>query len=264
MHAVTTLLIIDNHESIRQALAQRLNRVPGIQVVGTAGDGAAGLAQARAACPDVVLLEPKLPDGQGLDVLRAIRAEQPGARVIVLTSYLDDFERRVALKAGAERYLLKDIDSEKLADVILCRRSFAMKLPRLTDIMSREPAIVGPNDTLRVAIDRMRTRNCRRLPVVDGDRLVGIVSDRDVRLALNSPFIMRERREDEALLDRVLVAECMTPNPVCLTADTPVVEAARLMRDRKFGGLPVVEGERLIGIVTETDLLDCFIKLCSE
>ncbi|HLF26162.1 MAG TPA: response regulator transcription factor [Anaerolineae bacterium] len=116
-----TLLIIDHHESIRRALAQRLSRVPGIQVAGVAGSSEEGIAQARTVHPDVVLLELKLHDGRGLDVLRAIRAENPAIRVIILTSYLDDFERQVALKAGAEQYLLKDIDSKRLSSVILGR-----------------------------------------------------------------------------------------------------------------------------------------------
>jgi len=124
---VVTLFIIDHHEPIRQALAQRLSRVDGIEVLGAAGDSQEGIAQSRALHPDVVLLEPKLPDGQGLHVLRAIRADSPSTRVIILTSYVDDLEQQAALKAGAERYLLKDIDSEKLAEVILGRNPDEME-----------------------------------------------------------------------------------------------------------------------------------------
>ena len=121
--AVTTLFIIDDRESVRQALAQRLSRVPGIQVLGTAGASQDALAQVRDTHPDVVLIELKLADGLGLDTLRAIRADNPSTRVIVLTSYADDFERQVALKLGAERYLLKDINSQVLADAILDRNA---------------------------------------------------------------------------------------------------------------------------------------------
>jgi len=138
-----------------------------------------------------------------------------------------------------------------------------VNLPRLSDIMTPHPVTVQSSDPLRRAIERMHACHCRRLPVVDEGKLVGIVSDRDVRLALNSPFILRARREDQELLDRVLIAECMTPDPVYLAPDTSVIEAARLMHDRKFGGVPVVEGDRLVGIVTETDVLECFINLFS-
>lgn len=97
----------------------RLSRVPGINVVGMAGDSRQGIAQVRTLRPDVVLLEPKSNDGRGMEALRTIRAESPSVRVIALTSYLDDFERQVALNAGAEDYLLKDIDSNRLAEAIL-------------------------------------------------------------------------------------------------------------------------------------------------
>jgi DNA-binding NarL/FixJ family response regulator len=121
--AVTTLFIIDDRESVRQALVQRLSRVPGIQVLGTAGTSQDAIAQARDTHPEVVLIELKLSDGLGLDTLRAIRADNPSTRVIVLTSYADDFERHLALKLGAERYLLKDINSQVLADAILGRNA---------------------------------------------------------------------------------------------------------------------------------------------
>jgi acetoin utilization protein AcuB len=136
-----------------------------------------------------------------------------------------------------------------------------MNVPRLADIMTRDPVCVQSYDTLRMAIDRMRDHHCRRLPVVDNGRLVGIISDRDARLALNSPFIMRERNQDQELLDRVVVAECMTADPVTLPSDASVLEAARLMHDRKFGGIPVVDNLKLVGIVTETDLMACLIKI---
>jgi acetoin utilization protein AcuB len=139
-----------------------------------------------------------------------------------------------------------------------------MNLPRLSDIMTRDPVSVSPSDTLRVVLERMRQRGCRRLPVVEGGRLVGIVSDRDVRLALNSPFILRERREDDLLLERVVVAECMTPDPVTLPPDASVLDAARLIHERKFGGIPIVDAGKLVGIVTETDLLACFIELLGK
>ena len=88
-----------------------------------------------------------------------------------------------------------------------------------------------------------------------------MVSDRDVRLALNSPFILRDRSQDQEVLNHVLVAECMTPDPISLPPDASLLDAARLMRDRKFGGVPIVDHGRVVGIVTETDLLNCFIEM---
>jgi acetoin utilization protein AcuB len=133
--------------------------------------------------------------------------------------------------------------------------------PIVQDVMTRDPARVAPGDPIRVAIDRMRERNCRRLPVVEQDRLVGIVSDRDLRRATNSPLVLRERWYDEFMLDRIPVRACMSEMPTTVTAQTPIAEAAKIMRDRKIGGLPVLEGDRLVGIITETDLLGFLIRI---
>jgi len=116
---VTTLFIVDDRTSVRQALAQRLERVPGLHVVGSAGSSQDGIARIHATRPDVVLLELKLADGRGMEMLRTVRADLPDTRVLILTSYLDEFERQVALKAGADEYMLKDIDTEKLTQAIL-------------------------------------------------------------------------------------------------------------------------------------------------
>ncbi len=131
----------------------------------------------------------------------------------------------------------------------------------VAQVMTREPTSVRPDDPVRLAVERMRERKCRRLPVVEGDRVVGIITDRDLRRATNSPLVLRERWYDEFMLDHIPVRACMTPDPVTVTPSTPMVEAAKLMRDRKFGGLPVVDNGRLVGIVTETDLLNYLIKL---
>lgn len=133
--------------------------------------------------------------------------------------------------------------------------------PTVEQIMTRDPATVSPNDSIRVAIERMRERGCRRLPVVENSKLIGIVSDRDLRRATNSPLVLRERGYDEYMLDHVFVRACTSPNPITVTPRTPMLEAAKLMRNRKIGGLPVVEGEYLVGIVTETDLLNYLIRI---
>ena len=132
--------------------------------------------------------------------------------------------------------------------------------PLVEQVMTREPAVVTPNDSIRTAIQRMRDRSCRRLPVVEDGKVVGIVSDRDLRRATNSPLVLRERWYDEFMLDHVQVRACMTADPVTVSPLTPIVEAAKLMRDKKFVGLPVVADGRLVGIVTETDLLNYLIQ----
>ena len=134
----------------------------------------------------------------------------------------------------------------------------------VSDFMTRELVTVAPDDPLRRAVDAMQERGCRRLPVLENDCLVGIISDRDVRLALMSPFVLRERWYDEALLDNMPIRTCMATDVLTVSSDTLLIQAAELMRDRKIGGLPVVDDGRLVGIITETDVLDALIRLLEQ
>jgi DNA-binding NarL/FixJ family response regulator len=114
----TRLLIIDDRETVRQALEDRLSHAPEIELVGSAASTEEGVQAVCALSPDVVLLEIKMADGTGLDACRRITEAVPSANVIVLTSYMDDAERQAAFQAGASSYLLKDIDSERLIRAI--------------------------------------------------------------------------------------------------------------------------------------------------
>jgi acetoin utilization protein AcuB len=131
----------------------------------------------------------------------------------------------------------------------------------VTDIMTPNPVTVTPRNAIRTAVNLMREVGCRRLPVIERGRLVGIITDRDLRRAANSPFVVREHWYDNFILDHIEVGSCMTPNPLTIHPDAPVCEAARLMRDHKIGGLPVVADSQLVGIVTETDLLNFLIDM---
>jgi len=118
----------------------------------------------------------------------------------------------------------------------------------LREIMSRQLVTVTPDTPLSEARHLLAEHRIRRLPVIAGRRLVGIVSDRDVRSA-------------SASHDRTPVAQIMTRNVVTATSQMRVDEAARIMLDGRFGGLPVVDGGELTGIVTETDLLRALIDV---
>ncbi|SRR5258708_37944529 len=132
---------------------------------------------------------------------------------------------------------------------------------RVADIMTEHPVTVQLNDTLRTAVEQMQTYNCRRLPVVNADgSLVGIVTDRDTRLALQSPFVLHEKWEDEALLDSVTVRECMTSAPITVEPTTDISDAINLMLVHRIGGLPVLRGETIVGIITSTDVMTAFVR----
>ena len=118
----------------------------------------------------------------------------------------------------------------------------------LREIMRRQLVTVTPDTPLSEARHLLAEHRIRRLPVIAGRRLVGIVSDRDVRSA-------------SASHDRTPVAQIMTRNVVTATSQMRADEAARIMLDGRFGGLPVVDGGELTGIVTETDLLRALIDV---
>lgn len=131
------------------------------------------------------------------------------------------------------------------------------------EIMTTEVVTIAPDEMLDQAVLLMRRVGCRRLPVVEDGTLVGIITDRDLRLAAESPYLANEPIDIFEHLKRIAVAEVMTRNPMTIEPDAPVVEAAQLMRLGPFGGLPVVEEETemLVGIVTRSDLLDLLIRL---
>lgn len=112
------LLLVDDHAVVRMGLGALFATVPGCQVVGEAGTVAGAVEEARRCRPDVVVMDVRLPDGSGIDACRAIRAERPEARVVMLTSYPDaDFVVR-SIVAGAAGYLLKRSRPAQLIEAV--------------------------------------------------------------------------------------------------------------------------------------------------
>ena len=108
------LLVVDDHEVVRQGLVALLDRRPGFQVVAEAGTVEEAIAQARLHRPDIVVMDVRLPDGSGVEACREIRAELPETRVIMLTSFPDDEAVLSAIVAGASGYLLKQVRARDL------------------------------------------------------------------------------------------------------------------------------------------------------
>jgi len=109
-----TLLVVDDHEVVRQGLVALLDRRAGFQVVAEAGTAAEALEQARRFQPDLVVMDVRLPDGSGIEACRDIRSELPGTRVVMLTSYPDEDAVLAAIVAGASGYLLKQVRARDL------------------------------------------------------------------------------------------------------------------------------------------------------
>ncbi len=123
------------------------------------------------------------------------------------------------------------------------------------ELMTYNPDTVTPYHTLRHAIILMNQENHRQLPVVENGRVVGIITNRDVRLALDSPLINKDTADRMQLLTEHTVAECMTPNPMTVNPDTSIDIVAERMMLYKVGAFPVVENDILVGIISVSDLL---------
>jgi acetoin utilization protein AcuB len=128
------------------------------------------------------------------------------------------------------------------------------------DVMQTKLITVTPRTTLPEAIRLTRERGIRHLPVLDDDRLVGIVSDRDLKRAMVSSATTLQRHELESLLEHVTVETIMTRPVKTIGPSFPVEDAARVMAGEKISSLPVTEDGRLVGIITETDVLQLFVR----
>src|SRR6188508_755445 len=147
-----TLLVVDDHEVVRQGLAAMLDRRPGFQVVAEAGTVAESLEMARRFQPDLVVMDVRLPDGSGIEACREIRAEFPATRVLMLTSYPDEEAVIAAIVAGASGYLLKQVRARDLVAALeAVGRGESLLDPAVTEkVLERVRRIAtgGANDEL--------------------------------------------------------------------------------------------------------------------
>ena len=133
----------------------------------------------------------------------------------------------------------------------------------------RHPVVtVKPHDSIRRAREVMEERRVNQLPVVVDGRLVGIVTDRDLRDAFPSVFDgpRRRARRWPSVTDpeTITVQDVMTANVLTLGPEASVADAARIMRRERIGAVPIMIGHRLVGIMTRSDVLDAFVSLAEE
>ena len=133
---------------------------------------------------------------------------------------------------------------------------------KIADLMSTKLFTIAPDDSVEGAVRLLQQRGVRHLLVLDEHDLVGILSDRDIKKALDPQKSKRKKMLNLGglyfLLEPILVREIMTKNPTFIEPSITAQEAASLMVTKRFGALPVVKSGKLIGIVTETDLLRFF------
>jgi len=162
-----TVMLVDDHEVVRQGLVALLEPEPDLQVVVEAGTAEEAIARAKVFEPDVIVMDIRLPDGNGVDTCREIRARRPETRVLMLTSFSDDQALFDSIMAGASGYLLKQVRGQELAESI--RK------------VGRGESILDPAVTQRV-LERIRNpdedkdeRLARLTPTEE--RILGMITD---------------------------------------------------------------------------------------
>ena len=132
--------------------------------------------------------------------------------------------------------------------------------PMVSDYMTPEPITLSPEDTLLEALETMRLRGVRRLPVTVGGMLVGLVTEGDLKRA--EPSTLTDSEEDfNRVMEGTPISRIMIQNPITVTAQTSLLEAAETVHGTKYGALPVVSEGRLVGILTDNDLVHALVDI---
>lgn len=129
------------------------------------------------------------------------------------------------------------------------------------DIMTREVVAVEPSTLLLDAALTLRSSSMRHLPVVENGRLVGLLTDRDIQRCAPSRLVPITEEGYNAVFADTTVGRVMTREPLCVSADTTLAVAIETMQTSRYGCLPVVDGEQLVGILTRSDLVDTLLRV---
>jgi len=184
------VLIVDDHEVVREGLRSLLNRHEGISVVGEAGTVATAVEEAVRLRPDVVIMDVRLPDGSGVEACREIRQEIPDAKVIMLTSYADDEAVFASILAGAAGYLLKQTRGQALAEAI--------------EAVARGGSLLDPAVTQKV-LERVRSLGGRR-----PDDSLASLSDQEQKILL----LIAEGKTNKEIAEEIFLSDKTVKNYV--------------------------------------------------
>jgi two-component system response regulator DevR len=184
------VLIVDDHEVVREGLRSLLNRREGINVVGEAGTVGTAVEEAARLRPDVVIMDVRLPDGSGVEACRDIRQEYPDTKVIMLTSYADDEAVFASILAGAAGYLLKQTRGQALAEAI--------------EAVAEGGSLLDPAVTQKV-LERVRSLGGRR-----PDDSLASLSDQEQKILL----LIAEGKTNKEIAEEIFLSDKTVKNYV--------------------------------------------------
>lgn len=134
------------------------------------------------------------------------------------------------------------------------------KAIRVADWMTEAVLALETFDSIAVARRLMAKHRVNQLPVLDNDRLVGIVTDRDIRDAYPTSLMINRAEEIDRFADKITVEEVMTHDVFVVRPDTALVTAVGLLRRHRIGAMPVIKDQKLVGIITRSDILDFVLR----
>jgi CBS domain-containing protein len=133
----------------------------------------------------------------------------------------------------------------------------------VADAMTPDPVTLGPEDTLSQGLEVMRRHGVRRIPIVLGDALVGLLAEGDLKRA--QPSALSDTQDEfQRVMEGTTVSRIMIETPLTTDEQAPLLEAARTLHSTKFGALPVLRDGKLVGIVTDSDLHRCLVELLEQ
>jgi acetoin utilization protein AcuB len=138
------------------------------------------------------------------------------------------------------------------------------KAPIVRDFMSIDPPTVAPNDSLQRVVELLRRRDIRSVAVLEGGKLIGIVTDRDVRQVAPGYPLFRDEDQIRRYSENLKVTAAMTADPMTIASKASLIEAAKILETYRISSLPVVDNQKLVGILSVTDLLRAFIAQNQE
>jgi len=125
--------------------------------------------------------------------------------------------------------------------------------------MTPDPTTLTEEDLVKTAVTHVLRSRIRHIPIVRNGKLVGIVTDRDLKRALPSVVAGSSPEEYQTFMDSTKLRDVMTANPVTCTPDTDLLDVVRQFIDNKFGAMPVIDGDAVVGIITQTDAMRAFL-----
>ena len=182
-----------------------------------------------------------------------VEVGEPGSAIVAAAKQLpaDLVVMATHGRKGVSRFFLGSVAESVMRGVtcpVLTAKYFPADRSTVAHWMTAHPFTISPEETLTAACAQMQQHKFRSLPVVEGGKLIGIVTDRDVRTHL-------------LFLESTTARQAMATAPLTVTPNSSIWDAARLLRERKIGALPVLHDDRLVGIISTSDLLEALIEL---